>query len=231
MFREGDVAVGVDVLGIVQSQFHHGGNHVFQTVAADEGAAFRHLLDGEESGVHVSLVFRFVLFFDDGEQLAFRFFQRDVFFFLDDALKLVERVDGDDVPAHREGFFDFVEAVDIGVELGFDEEDVQLGEFGVALDVDGQVYFVHLGADEKNVYGGLQLLDVGYHVEDDGGLAHARVADNHVVYPFGESLVAAKKLVEDGPRPVIDKQVLVEPHVFHFHNSFHSSCVILFSTK
>ena len=46
MLRECDVPVGVDVLGVVQTQLHHRRNHVFQPVRADEGARFRHLLNG-----------------------------------------------------------------------------------------------------------------------------------------------------------------------------------------
>lgn len=78
------------------------------------------------------------------------------------------------------------------IEFGFDEHDVQVGEFGIALDVNRQVDFVHFGTDEKNVNVGVGELDVGNHIKDDCRLAHAGVADNHVVDTLGQSLVAAK---------------------------------------
>ena len=86
MLGEHHIAVAIDVLRIIQTQLHHGGDHVLQSIGTDEGTALGDLLDGEEGGVHMCVVAGFVMTLYQGEQLRLGQAQGDVFLFLDDTL-------------------------------------------------------------------------------------------------------------------------------------------------
>ena len=61
VLAEDDVAVRVDVLGILQTEFHHSGNGMLQPVGSEEMPGFRDLLDRQEGRVDPSIVDRLVL--------------------------------------------------------------------------------------------------------------------------------------------------------------------------
>ena len=118
---------------------------------------------------------------------------------LDNALQFVERIDGNNVPTLVQRIGDELPGMGILIESALYEENIQIAELREALDIDRQVNLVHFGADEENPCRGLHGMNIGKHVENDGGLADAGVSDNHVVHPFGQPLVAAQQIVEHGP--------------------------------
>ena len=90
----------------------------------------RDLLDGQEGRVDTPVIGRLVLLFDDRKQNALCFLERQVLLFLDDALQLVEGVDGDDVPASSKNLLDGIKAVGSTLFLivGLDEKDIEILE-------------------------------------------------------------------------------------------------------
>lgn len=112
MLGKHDVTVAVDVLGVVEAQFHHCRNHVFQAVGADERATLGDLLDGQERGVGVvGIILSLVMALDHAQKFVFGLSHGDVFFLLDNALQLMERVDGDDVPSLLQHLLDLLQVV------------------------------------------------------------------------------------------------------------------------
>ena len=103
MLAEDGIAVGIDVLGVLEPQFQHRRYGVLEAVGAYEVAGLGHLLDCEEGGVDAAAVGGLVLLLDDGEQDAFGLLEGEVLFLLYDALQLIERVDCHYVPALLEG--------------------------------------------------------------------------------------------------------------------------------
>jgi hypothetical protein len=51
MFGEYYISIAEYILGIIQSQFHHGSNHVLKTIRASKGSFLRDLLDSEKCSV------------------------------------------------------------------------------------------------------------------------------------------------------------------------------------
>ena len=77
------------------------------------------------------------------------------------------------------------------IETCFYEKDVQILELGKTLYVDGQVDLVHLRTDEKDSDTRGLFLDIGKKIQNDGGLPYSRVANDHIIDSFRESLVTA----------------------------------------
>ena len=109
----------------------------------------------------------------------------------------------------------------VAVKVGLHEHDVQVAELGVALHIHGKVDLVHLGTDEQDARSRILPVYIGYQVEDDGCLAHARVTDDHVVHPLGQSLVTTQQVIQHCPRTEVHEQPRIKPHISHVYYLCH----------
>ena len=86
MLREGDIAISVYILGIVQLELHHRRDRVLEPIRPDEVPRLSDLLYRQEGSIDVATVLRFVLLLDKLQEPALSILHADALLLTDDTL-------------------------------------------------------------------------------------------------------------------------------------------------